>query len=504
MPFLHCAKKCCFSVSFLLGPLGFTMAESSAGQLPEAAQAQIMRQTMAQAAVPAKVEFQSIAPARVGAKTQASIALLNADGQLVSAKEDGAYRILFESPSGDLKSQTVWIKQGQSTAAFEFVPERAGFTTISVKPLENRVRADNTQIIVQPAARSNAASRPRRSRGSPSRPPTSSRTPELVNPPTEARFLQVGFALPSGKSPAHLSAGTATPQPPTKPILHISVNDVGINYFANGKDGPVISVVYENPDLTPTPTAIHIWLSRSQGKLEPEQPLVIAKDAYSVNARLTSAYPADIHVSFVSSTPSYEVQGDKEFTVHFVPLGAVLVAPDRLSVVDVAPVMLVFYGADKQPVSPGKDWPVTLQCKHSRLKFTPKAFKVLASSPQGSTDVLPISFGTDTVSAVLANYTPDPVTIRITGLLVLILCVAGGAAGGAAAYSKFRGSWFWRIFLGIIAGALFCWLYIVLALPSIDNAVAHNTLSVFFIALLGGYLGLQRLDFAAKKFGWLH
>lgn len=74
-------------------------------------------------------------------------------------------------------------------------------------------------------------------------------------------------------------------------------------------------------------------------------------------------------------------------------------------------------------------------------------------------------------------------------------------AGGLAAYNKFKGSWLWRIFLGILGGAVLCWLYLYLALPNVDAGIAHNTVSVFFVALIGGYMRTTVLDFAATKLG---
>jgi len=104
--------------------------------------------------------------------------------------------------------------------------------------------------------------------------------------------------------------------------------------------------------------------------------------------------------------------------------------------------------------------------------------------------LFPVSWGSDTIQAVIANYTVQPLTIVL----------AGGVAGGLAAYNKLKGSWFWRIFLGILGGGILCWLYVYLALPNVDVNIAHNTFSVFFVALIGGYSGIAVLDFAAKHF----
>jgi hypothetical protein len=487
-----------FSIALLGGGLAGGL---SAKQIPEQARTQIMQQAALLSTQPAKMVLKSATEeAIVGRKSQVLIELLNADGQPVPAKKDWACQVSFQLPSGNSKSQTVWIKEGQSTAEFEFVPEQAGLTSISVKPPVASVRADKTELIVRPAKR---MPRSRVSKRTPSVSPTTQRfgASGEVGTPAGVQFREARFALSpkpfdSGQGPENDGQGAHG-----SPILHISVNDVGNNYFANGKDAAEISAVFESANLSPAPADIHIWLHWTNGSLDPPPPLLIAKGTFGGKAHLTSASPADVHVNFVSSTPAYQAQGDTDFTVHFVPPGAALVGPDKLSVVDNAAVMLVFFDAQNNPVSPGKDWQVMLRSKQSKLRFTPQSFKVAANLPMGSAVLLPISLGSDTIEAVVANYSPLPLPIVVTGWLVLGLCLGGGVAGGLAAYNKFKGSWFWRIFLGILGGAMLCWLYVYLALPSIDSGIAHNTLSVFFVALLGGYLGITVLDFAAKKLG---
>ena len=114
--------------------------------------------------------------------------------------------------------------------------------------------------------------------------------------------------------------------------------------------------------------------------------------------------------------------------------------------------------------------------------------------------LFPTWLGTDTIEAVVANYKPEPIKVVITGWLVLGLCVAGGVAGGLAAFKKFKDSWPWRMFSGILGGAVLCWLYVYLGLPNIDANIAHNTFSVFFVAAIGGYGGTAVLDWAVQKF----
>jgi hypothetical protein len=121
----------------------------------------------------------------------------------------------------------------------------------------------------------------------------------------------------------------------------------------------------------------------------------------------------------------------------------------------------------------------------------------------GSSALFPVIWGGDTVEAVVANYQPQPLVVVVTGWLVLGLCLGGGLAGGLAAYNQFKGSWFWRIFLGILGGAVLSWAYIWLALPAASARLAHNTFSVFFVSLIGGYLGTRAIELVAKRFGWI-
>jgi hypothetical protein len=66
-----------------------------------------------------------------------------------------------------------------------------------------------------------------------------------------------------------------------------------------------------------------------------------------------------------------------------------------------------------------------------------------------------------------------------------------------------KGSWFWRVFLGILGGAVLTWMYVFLALPNVGVNLAHSIISVFFVSVVGGYLGITVLDLAAKRFGWI-
>jgi hypothetical protein len=477
----------------------------AAAQFPNA-KAQISRQATLVSKQAAKVRVKLLSQEiLVGSNPQIEITALNAENEEIRVGQDLECEASIQYVSGKTSTQNISIKKGQSSVQLGFLAEETGFVSISVRPVKADIRADRIELIVHPAQKS-------RNRARPSNGVANSAAPRNLNQDSETRsgssnsllktvsFRSFPDPLPLVPTP---TPGKPSPLSSATPVLHLSIGDPNGVYRANGKDAAVISALFESPDYSPAPVDIHIWLKLSNGVLSPQQPLRIKRGEFQGTAQLTSLWPAEAHVTYISSSPAYAVQGDTDVTLHFVPVGAALVGPDKLSVVDSAQVMVVFYDARQNPVAPGKNWQVSLRSTHSKLHLTPASFEVGAASPSGSSVLFPVSWGSDTIQAVVANYTIQPLTIVVTGWMILALCLAGGVAGGLAAYNKLKGSWFWRIFLGILGGGILCWLYVYLALPNVEVNLAHNTFSVFFVALIGGYLGIAVLDFAAKHFGFL-
>ena len=498
MPLKSPSTKVLFVSAIFVPLLGSPLAGGlSARQASSQATAQINRQVVQFAAQPVKVTATTLAPATVGAKSQIQVALLNADNQPVPAKEDSQFEVTIAPPSGASVSQPLVIKAGQSIAQFDFSPAQAGVTSITVRPIGGGVvRPNQTVIVVRPPAKSVKTKKRKNPQGSLVWPGwgTAGERPWAAAT-TRLGFRTVAVSLDSSASSPG-PKGPGTPQPPS-PVLHIFVDNIADPHYATGKDAAVISAIYDSPDLSPAPTDIDIYFQLTTGSLDPPPPLKIPKGSFKATTQLTSTSPADVHVTFGNSTPAYSPQGDTDFTIHFVaPLVHVNV-PDTLSVVDNPSITVDFRDEHGNQISTGQSYQVSLHSEQSKLRIVPNPFQ----PPTGHADLFPVSVGSDTIDAAVTNYPTQKLDIVITGWLVLGLCLAGGVAGGLAAYNKFKGSWLWRIFLGILGGAILCWLYIYLALPSVNVNIAHNTFSVFFVALLGGYAGTASLDFAAKKLG---
>jgi len=465
-------------------------------KIPPQYQAQIDQQASLATAQAAKIVAKLLtSDIHAGSTVQVQIALINMENKAITARDDWKCDVSIRFPSGKTVDQVAWIKKNGLSGQFEFTADEPGLVSVFVRPVSKEIRGDKLDVIVQ------APKRPAGKKSSASIQPTLPLpTADIEIEPNCSVKNSAGFKLARFESPQNSEPHSAGGK--RKPVLHISAGDVGGTYFANGQDAATISAIYESPDLSPAPGDIHVWFHWVNGTLD-AQPLLIKKDAFSGVTHLTSVRPGDVRLNFVSSTPPYQVEGDTDITAHFVPPFVALLGPDKLSIIDNSPVMVVFLDGQKNPIAPGKKWAVTLHSKESKLHFGPESFEIPGNSPMGSAQLLPVSWGNDTVEAVVADYSPQPLPVAVTGWMVVGLCLGGGIAGGLAAFNKFKGSWYWRVFLGILGGAVLTWMYVFLALPNVGVGLAHSVVSALFVSVIGGYLGTTVLDLAAKKFGWL-
>jgi len=124
----HSILKCCPAFLIFFTLLAIPSADA---QLSNQAQAQISQEAASLANEPAMLAVTPLAQGTaVGKKSEVQISLLNADNRPVAAKSDSQYEVTLQSSSGSLSSQKVWIKKGESSTHFQFVPDAAGLTLL--------------------------------------------------------------------------------------------------------------------------------------------------------------------------------------------------------------------------------------------------------------------------------------------------------------------------------------------------------------------------------------
>jgi hypothetical protein len=266
-----------------------------------------------------------------------------------------AVGVKVQMPSGQTTTQTLVIPKGQSSSDIQILSKERGITSVWASPASTSIRPAKTDVFVfspKQWGQKTAAAKPNKS------------SSYIAPDPRGIRPVRFVLAAP-GQAPG------VPPEMPApndnSPRVHLSIDNAGSDYIANGSDAAVISAYFESPDGSAAPRNIDLWLSYTRGSLEPGV-LQIPKGSYAGSTRLTSNWPGDVRITFVSSNPGYPVEGSTQFDVPFVPLGVILAGPDKLSVIDDAPVLVVFVN-DRGPIAPGRDWPVTLHTSESKLLF---------------------------------------------------------------------------------------------------------------------------------------
>jgi hypothetical protein len=142
---------------------------------------------------------------------------------------------------------------------------------------------------------------------------------------------------------------------------------------------------------------------------------------------------------------------------------------------------------------------VTFVTKSPTIHVRPAVSDVDPGFSDAPTVLLPAALGTSEIEVSTPGYKTAKYSVAVTAGTVIVLWAIGGVLGSLCAFYKLRGSIVWRVLVGMIAAGVLTWAYVYGALPAIDATIAHNLLSVLFVSILGGYLGIAVLDSIAKR-----
>ncbi|MBZ5553446.1 MAG: hypothetical protein LAO21_12050 [Acidobacteriia bacterium] len=451
---------------------------------------------------PMKLDVKPLAKAyRVGDSVVLEVSLRDAYDRSVAAPSKTLVVVETISPSGKKKTETVYFQAGERVQRYQFSATEEGLIRISARHAENQLREGTYVVLV-----GRAVARPRPVRPRAVRPSAflhgGNEGLGAERRPAAFRLVEVGWPpAPDAQEP---NMGPPAELDPNAPRLLLQLSGGGHEFLADGLDAARILVFYMNPDGSPATRKIRVWMTWSNGELEP-QPLEIKEGENFAEATLRSHWPVESHVALVSSSPAYQVEGPSQYTVKFGPpiYGIKVHGPEQLSLVDKGLVMVELFDPSDNAIQTSVARTVTFTPLRPTVWLRPLQVDIPPGGFSARAVVIPTSLGPTELSVSTPGYKSVVIKMEVTGLTVILLCVGGGIVGGICAFKAFQGSLPWRLFLGVVGGAVLAWLYVFVGLPRTESRIAHNLVSVLFMSLLGGYLGLQALDFVAKKLGFI-
>ena len=461
----------------------------------EQASAPMRAQAQQAAARPMKLDVRPLTQvALLGGTVSAEVSMLDASNE-PAAWRNKESKIEVEVNGGTPHKQTLTIPAGQSAAGFTFKATQSGVISLTARDMANTLLSGGNSVYVR--ADTNRKAR-------------KSRKQSILTFPEHQEertlFQTVSFAAGakphSGLSMWTYQGGTTSSTASNQAHSLLLTNASGKDeILADGKDFARIKVYFMDANGG-APSDIKIWLTWSNGDLNP-QPIVIKKGESSAEAHWVSQSPVDGTVSFVTAGPRYTIEGNRELKVSFVPpiygVGYTGPNPLRMSLIDCEPLTAQFFDQQGRTVQTNKPRRINFISTAPALHLDPGAFDVEPNQSGGSIFLLPTWKGRTRVEIWTPGYDHQTVVVEVTVWLVLVLCLLGGVIGGIAAKDKLKGSIAWRAFVGIVGSIVLVWLCVFAVLPKTHSVVAHNLVSVLVVGLIGGYLGTQALDIAAKR-----
>lgn len=466
-------------------------------------QAPMQAQAQRAAQGPMKLDVRPLVHvAHAGDKVSVEVRMLDANNQPAAWNRQCQVDVNVRGPSGKAQEYGVTLPSGQSVARLTIDAPEVGLLRISAREKNATLLPAGNSLLVN--NRPAPAKKKRRVKRS---------ALPLTPAAGSVRILTVAARVSGpGELLAMLTPGrpglSGAPQtpPPSAPELLLTNSTGKDEVLADGKDAARIQVYYMDPQGAAAASDIQIWLTWSNGKLDP-QPLVIKKDGAFAEAEWTSFSPVNATVSLVTSAPKLAVNGPRGLQVSFVPpirgIGAACPNPLKLSLIDSEPVLAQFFDPDGRAIQTSKPRQITFTSSNPSLHVEPASFDVPTNGSGATIFLLPTWSGKSKLDIWTPGYDHQTLEVEVTMWFVLVLCLAGGIIGGIAARDALKGTVAWRVFVGIVGGIVLVWLCVFAVLPQTHSLIAHNLVSVFVVAVVGGFGGTRVLDFAGKKLGYL-
>jgi len=474
--------------------LGFNLTQRGLAQLMrEQAQHAIQR--------PAKVDVLPADQAnQTGQPIRVQVVLRSSAGQPIAAQEATIVEVTATQPSGQVVKQAVTFAPGEATKSTQLAVSEAGVTKLGVREVSDHLLGSTNYVAVsksirQPAARTKSSKRTSKIR----RQSLETAGPESATERPHLKRIALAYQTPS--EPAAFP-NVAMPQL----MLKVSGENDAEGVRADGVAFARVQVFYMGPE--PPQKDIEVWVQSSDGDIS-ANPIVIPKNQLMGESHWTSKAPVTAAKLKIAATnpPDLPFAGSSEATVVF---GAPILGigfvnpPSKITIVDSVTLTAVFFDAAGNPVKTGTKREYSFVSNSPVLSLRPEHAQVEPGTAAFSTVAIPTFVGESQIEAFTPGYQPVAQKVRVTGLGVLLLCVAGGILGGVLAYMNSQGKLWARIVAGVIVGAVASWAYVFIGLPSIQAPILHTQISVLFVSILAAFSGVKALSAITKtlKFGF--
>jgi hypothetical protein len=454
---------------------------------------------------PFKVDVQPVQQGvQPGTPTKIKVELRNARNELVNASEPVSVEVKTKTPSQVEQTQRVTIGANTSSAELSLTPGQAGLWKLEVREANDHLKSGSNYLMVSTPAQATSVQAPhmvmKKSATVPEK-TVPDKTKKATQPaPKPQGFLAGPRLVLVAFDPQPQPASAPQPAAQSDIILKVSGEGDG-KVRADGTSAARVSVFL----LSPQTTDVRVWLAVSQGQLD-QAMVTIPRGQFETEARWTSRQPADqAKVTITHTSPAVAGMQQASATVDFVDpiVGIAFANPiSRMNIVEMGTVAVRFVDQNATPVPARTPLSYRFSVNSAHLRMIPAEDQTKPGAMDFSTSITPSALGTVTIEAAVQGFPPITQKVEITGLLLLLFCMLGGAAGALVNHlDRQQKGLLSSLATGIIVALPVTWLYVWVGLPNLNAAFFHNQLSAVMIAILAGVGGAAGLKAVAKRFG---
>ena len=449
-------------------------------------------QTAVQQAVngPFRVDVQ---PVQQGVK-QGSSAILkiqihNANNELVNASDKMSFVVRAWSPGGKEQTHSLEIAPGSNSGQVTVKADEAGLWKLEVRENNDHLVSGSSYLLVSaPAQVKKEIQKPARRAVKPK--PTG--TAFMFAP----RLILASYRL-------QMPAPGNSPAPASKPRISLTVSgDADNKVLADGIVAADVALFLSAPQSTD----YQISLSVSQGQVLPQVVIIKAGDVQGTARWTSKTIVENATISIKSVTPKIDTDVVSQ-TISFTdPIVAIAFfnPPSTLNIVERGMLAVKFLDRTGTPVPAHAPLSFSFSANSPHVNVVPTSSQTKPDALDFQASIIPSGFGTVTIEAVVGHlHSITPVSIRITGFLLLILCAAAGALGGLVNHlDRKQKGLVASLITGMVVAFPITWLYVWVGLPHVDASILHNQPSAVMVAIIAGMSGAGGLKKAAQKFGF--